>query len=197
LDGVAFHTLTRHCKKPFDAKLSQGMTETAKALVSEIQGAVCAYTQSDEISVVLTDYNRFDTDAWYDYNIQKISSVAASIATLRFHDATGFSNKALFDCRAFNLPREEVVNYLHWRQKDWLRNSVQMLARSIWSQKKLHGKSITEIKEMLCVNGTPWENLEGRWRNGIFIRGDAVALPNLIVQENRIYIESLLEPEEK
>lgn len=85
IDGKAFHTFTRGFKKPFDEVLIQTMQETTKYLCENIQGCVLGYTQSDEISLVLVDYQRFETSAWFDYEIQKMCSIAASMATMAFN----------------------------------------------------------------------------------------------------------------
>lgn len=85
LDGKAFHTFTRGFVKPFDLVLNYTMQGTMKYLCENIQGCVLGYTRSDEITLVLCDYQKIDTDAWFDYNVQKMVSVAASMATMKFN----------------------------------------------------------------------------------------------------------------
>lgn len=85
LDGKAFHTFTRGFDKPFDEIMCNAMQETMKYLCENIQGCVLGYTQSDEITLVLIDYQKLTTDAWFDYNVQKVCSIAASMATLAFN----------------------------------------------------------------------------------------------------------------
>ena len=85
IDGKAFHTFTRGFQKPFDEVSIKTMQETTKYLCENIQGCVLGYTQSDEISLVLVDYQRFETSAWFDYEIQKMCSIAASMATMAFN----------------------------------------------------------------------------------------------------------------
>lgn len=85
IDGKAFHTFTKGMKKPFDRVLMSTMQETMKNLCENVQGCVFGYTQSDEITLVLTDYETDTTDAWFGYNVQKMASVSASIATLAFN----------------------------------------------------------------------------------------------------------------
>lgn len=85
IDGKAFHTFTRRFKRPFDDVLIKTMQETTKYLCENIQGCVLGYTQSDEISLVLIDYQRFETSAWFDYEVQKMCSIAASMATMVFN----------------------------------------------------------------------------------------------------------------
>ena len=84
-DGKAFHTFTRGLKRPFDKILIQAMQATMKKLCENIQGCVFGYTQSDEITIILRDDQTLTTDAWFDYSVQKICSVGASMATYYFN----------------------------------------------------------------------------------------------------------------
>lgn len=86
LDGRAFHTFTKGMQKPFDNILTDAMLDTMQYLCENIQGCVFGYTQSDEITLVLTDYEKITTEAWFGYNIQKMASIAASMATLKFNE---------------------------------------------------------------------------------------------------------------
>ena len=193
LDGRSFHTLTRKCDKPFDEKLSNCITTTALHICSEIQGVKCAYTQSDEISLLLTDFDTLTTMAWFDYNVQKVVSISASIASVKFSELWGSSG--VFDSRAFNLPKEEVANYFVWRQKDWIRNSVMMLAQSHFSHKQLHQKGQSDMHEMLLGKDINWNELELRWKNGQLInRIDSVwkVKPAPIFTQDRDAIEQFL-----
>ena len=85
LDGKAFHTFTRGFKKPFDELLNKAMQSTMKYLCENIQGCVLGYTQSDEITLVLIDYQTLETSAWFDYEVQKLCSISASMATMAFN----------------------------------------------------------------------------------------------------------------
>ena len=87
VDGRSFHTFTNGFKKPFDDVLVKTMQDTMKYLCENVQGCVLGYTQSDEISLVLTDYAELTTDAWFGNNLQKMCSVSASMATLTFNKA--------------------------------------------------------------------------------------------------------------
>ena len=86
IDGRAFHTYTRGFQKPFDEVLIKSMQETMKYLCENIQGCVIGYTQSDEITLILVDYKKLTSSAWFDYKIQKICSIAASMATMAFNN---------------------------------------------------------------------------------------------------------------
>lgn len=85
IDGKAFHTFTRKFVRPFDEVFMNAMQNTMKDLCENIQGCVLGYTQSDEITLILTDYAKFTSDAWFDYEVQKLASVSAAMATLYFH----------------------------------------------------------------------------------------------------------------
>ena len=186
LDGKAFHTFTRGFNKPFDEVMMQTMQQTTLKLCQEIQGCVFGYTQSDEITLVLVDYNDINTDAWFDYSVQKMCSVASSMCTLYFNkifaemvdvfiansDVTPEEEKlervynkaiekgAMFDARVFNIPVEEVTNCVLWRQQDATRNSISSLAQSKFSHKELQGKSSSQMQDMLMEKfGINWNDL--------------------------------------
>ena len=202
LDGKSFHTLTRHCNKPFDDVFSECMTTTASYLLKNIQGAKCAYKQSDEISILLTDFDRLTTDAWFDYNLQKMVSVSAGMASSFFscewnYTFTHGSNIIVFDSRAFNIPKEEVCNYFIWRQQDWFRNSLQMLARTHFSHKELNEKNTSDIHEMLHQKEVNWADLEPVWKNGVFISLENEkweTKSDIIFTQDRYAVEQYLEP---
>ena len=85
LDGKAFHTFTRGFDKPYDEVFHKTMNETLRFLCENIQGCKFGYTQSDEITLLLTDYDTLTTDAWFDNAVQKMCSVSASMATMAFN----------------------------------------------------------------------------------------------------------------
>ena len=170
IDGKCFSNYTRGCTKPFDLKLMDAMDQCAIALCKQIQGAQIAYDQSDEISILIHSYKKFDSDAWIGNQIQKMLSVAASIAaaemTMQSINVFGDYKKAAFDARVFTIPPEEVCNCFLWRQQDWSRNSLQMLARSLYSSKELHGKKTDELHEMIFRKGQNWNNLDTHLKRG-------------------------------
>ena len=101
IDGKNFHTFTKGFKKPFDEILIKSMQETMKYLCENIQGCVLGYTQSDEISLLLVDYKNLNSSAWFDYEVQKICSIAASMATMAFNKSfTKNAEEFMTDCAA-------------------------------------------------------------------------------------------------
>lgn len=171
LDGRAFHNLASQCVKPFDGRLSQTMVDAAVDVLNATQGSKCAYVASDEISVLLIDFGRLTTEAHFDYNIQKLCSVTASLASSKFTESLGV--RGIFDCRVFNIPREEVSNYFIWRQLDWARNSVHMLARSLYPHEELLNKKLAELHEMIYRKGVNWADVPWVWKNGTYIEYNA------------------------
>ena len=85
IDGKAFHTFTKGFIKPFDATFMTSMQTTMTHLCENIQGCVLGYTQSDEITLILVDYEHLNSSAWFDYDVQKLCSVSASMATMVFN----------------------------------------------------------------------------------------------------------------
>jgi len=186
VDGRAFHSVTKNCDKPFDGKIIDAMVYAAKQVAEDMQGFKIGYVQSDEATFVLTDYETFDTQGWFDYNLSKMISISASVMTFHFNERwawlNSFDNKrpgviinkplpiAYFDSRAFNIPREEVSNALLWRAKDWERNSIGMYARAFFSHKELLNKSCVDMHEMLHKIGKNWTtDLSDREKNGTFL----------------------------
>lgn len=183
LDGKAFHSFTRGFERPFDSLFRKTMNETMRSLCESIQGCVLGYTQSDEISLVLVDYQTLTSDAWFDNEIQKMCSIAASMATLAFNDLWRRNvelagsenpvyakriNTAMFDARVFNLPKEEVLNYLVYRQQDATRNSIQSAGQAYFSRKELLRKTNDVIQDMLFTQkGVNWNNYPAAYKRGV------------------------------
>lgn len=190
LDGKAFHTLTKTMKfqQPFDEDFRAMMTETMKFLCENIQGAILGYTQSDEISIVLQDFKNKETDAWFNGNVQKIVSISASLATVKFNEKLKeyISNApdilrpanhhkfkgayALFDSRCFTISRDfEVYNYLLWRQKDCIRNSILSLAQHELGKKKIKGLNCQKLKKQLMTEkNILWDEMFPQFKYGYF-----------------------------
>ena len=198
IDGKAFHTFTRGFQKPFDEVLIKTMQETTKYLCENIQGCILGYTQSDEITLILIDYQRLTSSAWFDYEVQKMCSIAASMATMAFNRffyenvfqyngmaSVDTSNKeypykevyakavkkgAMFDARCFNIPKEEVANLIYWRQLDATRNSIQMVGQANFSHKELQNKSCNDIQDMLMTQkGINWNDFPVHKKRGTCI----------------------------
>ena len=224
LDGRAFHTLTKKADKPFDTNFISLMNATALYLCMNIDGCQLAYIQSDEISLLLHNYKRLNTQSWFNNEIQKMCSISAGLASSYF--TTEYNNLfnyemvfikdglkqpdniyIQFDSRCFVLPEAEICNYFIWRQKDWERNSIQMLAQSLYSHKELHKKNNSELQEMCFQKGHNWNDLDISLKRGrCCIRKDNKIFPlytwtidnNIpIFTQDRNYIEKYLKIEEE
>jgi tRNA(His) guanylyltransferase len=196
IDGQAFKTYTKNLKKPFDEGFMEDMEEATKHACSKIQGAKFAYVQSDEITILITDFEDINTDAWFDNDIQKLASLTASYVATKFNqlriirelsnnyqiDENGFVQSkniietiqklklADFDSRAFQLPtKTEVENYFIWRQQDIIRNSISSAARVHYSGKKLENINSDNKIEMLKEKGVDWDSVDRYYKNGRLI----------------------------
>lgn len=189
LDGKAFHTFTRKMERPYDERFQGAMWAAARHLCEEIQGCRVAYVQSDEISLLLTDWDSFGTDSWFDYQVQKMVSVAASICTGGFLRGLALhgigidlmfdgSNIPAFDARVWNLPRHEVVNYFLWRQQDASRNSILSLGQAHFSHKQLHGKNTSQVQDMLVLERQiNWNDCPVPQKRGVCIVKETFEVP--------------------
>lgn len=176
LDGKAFHSFTSSMERPFSKILMSSMVSAALEVFRKTQGAQLAYIQSDEVSILITDYDTLETQAYFDYCQNKIESVSASLMTAHFNyifkhlsdpSMNVYLNLAAFDARAFNIPEHEVPNYFIWRQNDWERNSLGMYCSSFFSHAELDGKSTPERHEMLHSIGKNWaKDLTDQQKNG-------------------------------
>lgn len=178
IDGKCFSNYTRGLERPYDEQLMDDMLSTAEFLCQEVSGCRLGYTQSDEISLILTDFATPNTQAWFDGNVQKLTSVSASLAT-------GFFNRlrpgklAFFDSRAFVIPDPvEVENYLVWRQQDATRNSISMAAQAHFSHQQLHGKSSKVMQEMLWSEyGINWNDFDPMFKRGSVVYPKYISAP--------------------
>lgn len=201
-DGKGFSRYTRKMKKPFDEGFLADMDTATIALCKTAQGCVLGYTQSDEISVLLTDFSSLQTDAWFDGNLQKICSVAASTVTGAFIAARLARGEKLddipaFDARVFTIPdRTEIARYFEWRNSDASRNSISMWARSKLSHKQMEGVSSGDLRQKMRELDAPWEALPARIKGGAVIRrvqtNKEVSLPN---GETSIIVRNVWTPE--
>jgi tRNA(His) guanylyltransferase len=181
LDGRAFHSYTRGLERPFDAQFAADMDATAVALCTEITGTAFAYVQSDEISLVVTDFASVNTEPWMGGNSAKVLSISAALATATFNrlrpgEPDSPAAPALFDSRVWTLADpSEVVNYFIWRQRDAVKNSVSMAASAHFSHKRLDGLNSNERQELLFKEaGVNWNDYPVGFKRGRVVSRHAV-----------------------
>lgn len=180
IDGKAFHTFTRGLKKPYSQILIDTMAHAACETSKNMMGLKLAYVQSDEATFMLTDYDTYETQGWFGYELNKVVSISASLFTAYFNDYWQTQQEeintgpklALFDSRAFTVPVEDAPNVFIWRQRDWERNSLQMLARSHFSHKELHAKNTQDMRKMLQEKDAIWDYLPLQLKYGTWINKD-------------------------
>ena len=224
-DMCAGHSFTKGFEKPFDNVMMETMQRTMEALCNDIQGAVFGYTQSDEITIVLCDYKTLETSAWFDNRLEKLCSVGASKASRYFNKffievtEKAYNNKEVtdkmyekyksryftadFDCRAFNIPKEEVCNCVIWRQNDAEKNSIQSLAQSLYSHNELKGLKCNQLQnKMFTEKGVNWSELPTYCKRGSACIKDEngkwfIDYDMPILKENRDYLERFVYCEEE
>ncbi|MEQ1565134.1 MAG: tRNA(His) guanylyltransferase Thg1 family protein [Myxococcota bacterium] len=176
LDGRAFHTFTRGLARPWDERFATCMTETARALVRELEPRV-AYTQSDEITLLWWVSSEGPQSFPFDGRLQKLTSVAAGLASAAFARAvsTELPEKAhllpCFDARVWQVPtREDALDVFRWREDDASENSLHMAARARHPQSVLHGKGLAELHDLLHADGVNWNDYPTRFKRGVYLR---------------------------
>lgn len=169
LDGRSFHNFTANFKKPFDEKMSHAMIETTKYLVEETNADV-GYTQSDEISLAWNSTN-FESKIFFDSSIFKMTSILASMCSVKFNKVFNSDNMPVFDARVWNVPTvDEAVNYFLWRQSDTTKNSVSMAARTVFGHNQITYKKTEHLKEMLKSKGIHWDQYPSFFKFGTYIK---------------------------
>jgi tRNA(His) 5'-end guanylyltransferase len=170
VDGRAFHTYTARLDRPYCRPLADALDGAAIALCREVMGCRFAYGQSDEYSFLLTDFDREQSEMWFDGNLQKMVSVGASLFTAAFNQAFAdprAASYAVFDARVLVIPRrEEVFKYFVWRQLDASANSLNMLASAHYSHEELHGVSESAKHELLHAKSLNWANEPTDFKRG-------------------------------
>lgn len=205
VDGRAFHTYCERLDKPYDRLLIDAMQGTMGHLANNLQGVRFAYTQSDEISLLITAFQGDEKDGTRELpfggSLQKLVSHTAAMASVEFNririrQGAAFansSNLATFDSRAWTFPGNDegmglVMKYFRWRQQDCIRNSVHMAARAVFSAKELHGVNSREQRRMLAEAGNPWEDLPDKFKYGSILRKER---QTLLSKDGNTYYRSL------
>lgn len=195
IDGKNFSRLIKNkYKKPFDDIFINMMNEVAIELCKNVQGMKFAYTQSDEITFVMTDFESEECCAYFDNRLCKLQSLIPSIATAKFNHLVTLNlldtpcshedmkemvknmKLAQFDCKIWSTEDfNDVFAYILWRQNDCIRNSKQQTAQTYLPHKALNGKTCDEQVEMLIrEKGVDWHSLDNGKKYGRFIYKEAV-----------------------
>lgn len=204
-DGKNFSRLIKNkYEKPFDDKFINMMNEVAIYVCKNVQGCKFAYTQSDEITFVLTDFENEETSAYFDYRLCKMLSIIPSLATAKFNQLVTlnlldtpcstedmkqiikYMSLAQFDCKVWNTDNfNDVFAYFLWRQIDCVRNSKQQAAQTYLSHKELMGKHTDEqIRLLLEKKGIDWNEYSDDEKYGRFIYKEQIEKPLPNHEEN-------------
>ena len=194
LDGKNFSKLIKNnFKKPFDDDFIDMMNKTAQFLCENVQGCKFAYTQSDEISLLITDYETTETDTLFGGRLCKIQSILASLATSEFNrqfilyniyhsdkrnigagDCVDIIEKmkmAQFDCKVWVVPSQnDAFAWFLYRQLDCVKNSKQQTAQTYLPHKQLVGHNADEQIQMVAEkNGIDWYAFDNKYKYGRFV----------------------------
>lgn len=175
LDIRAGHSYLKDAERPFDFPFMASMDLVAIKLCEEIMGAQFAYVQSDEISLLLIDFATHQSEPFFGGNMNKLLSIPPSIAS-------GYMSRLRpepepipqFDCRVWAMSDPvEVANYFVWRQRDAVRNSIQMVGQHYFTQAQLFGQSTDQIQETLFTqHGVNWSHFPtGAKRGRLILKG--------------------------
>jgi tRNA(His) 5'-end guanylyltransferase len=214
-DGKNFHTYTRGFERPFSIVLRNAMDAAALAVCKEASGCRLGYLQSDEITIVLTDFESMTTEAYLDGVVQKLTSILATTVANAFNERmqmeliTRIENvdgrvdfgavwdviknkKAKFDARVWTVSDPwEAFNAFKWRQDDATRNAIQMVAQSLYSHKELHGKDQNALQEMSFQKGVNFNDIPTKYKRGSFVirtdDGWVVDDESPIINQDRLY----------
>lgn len=179
LDGNNFHNWTKGLKRPFDENLTDLMIETTKFLVEETN-AVVGYTQSDEITLVLYTDNK-KSALYGDGKKQKILSKLTAKLVVFFNEKRkeflpDHNKQAIFDCRIYQTPTlHDAVGQLIWRENDATKNSISMLAQSLFSHESLQNLDGSKMQDkMMTKKGVNWNDLPIKFKRGSYVRRSVV-----------------------
>ena len=182
LDGNNFHNWTKGLNRPFDENLSELMIDTTKFLVKETN-AVIGYTQSDEITLVLYSSDR-DSSIYHDGKKQKILSKLTAKCVEYFnerrkHYLPNHNKVAIFDCRIYQVPTlHDACVQLLWRENDAIKNSIYMLAYTMYSEKELFKINSTQLKDkMFSEKNVNWNDLPSKFRKGSYVKRKITSKP--------------------
>lgn len=203
IDGRSFSAkIKKQFKLPYDNDFINMMNETAKYVCENVQGCKFAYTQSDEITFVLTDFDDLNTDSFFGYRLEKVISIIASLATSKFNQLMSlyliqqhlFGNDnyhidditkiistmklSEFDAKAWPVPSwNDMFAYLLWRQNDCIKNSKQQAARAKLSHTEcLNQPADVQINILNEKYGIVWEEYDDGKKYGRFIYKETVEM---------------------
>lgn len=194
VDGRSFHTYLRGSAKPYDYTFMDAMDAVAQKLCEEISGAQFAFVQSDEISILVSDFGTKNTEPWFGGVVQKMASISASIASVQLSRIYAEREPAVFDSRVFTIPDpSEVAAYFIWRQRDCVKNSIAMAAQAVFSHKELHGANTSQMQDKLWKErGVNWNDyVPGAKRGRVIVKTGGERLTSYVDGRTGVTVEKM------
>lgn len=175
LDGRSFHNYTRNLKRPFDENFKSCITETVKSLIQEFS-PVLGYITSDEITLLWYSHSEYN-DILFNGRFHKLTSILSSYASVAFYkNSLKFlphkkEENPVFDCRVWNVPTLEIgLKSFLWRESEAVRNSINSVAQSLYSQKQLSNKGREELLKMIADRGVDWFSFDRYYQRGSYFQ---------------------------
>lgn len=158
VNGRASAKGTSLLDKPYCSKFAECIFSTTMRLCSEVEGALFGYQHNDEIVIVARNDQSPETTPWFDNKIQKICSVASSIATLHFNNCAttidlNLMGEPVFIANVFAVPTlAEAINTIIYKQQSNFHTSVQFACFYELLNKKYDKHTIKEMLAGLSID---------------------------------------------
>lgn len=188
LDGRSFSKLIKNkFNKPFDDNFIDMMNETAKYVCENVQGCKLAYVQSDEISLVLTDFDTPTTDTFFGYRLCKMQSIIASLATAKFNQLMTVYNLSK-NCYENKLEDDEETIYN-------VKQAIEKISKSNLMQfdcKCWNVPSINDVfawflyRQIDCVRNSKQQTAQTYLPHKMLLKLDTDAQIKLLIEEKNI-----------
>lgn len=172
LDGRSFHRISKEFIKPYDENFSDYFVNTTLDLFTKSGlSPNFAYTFSDEISLYISE-------SVFDCRIEKLNSVAAGFASSAYTLHAKNHEPIAFDCRVIPISKEQLPEYLSWRQAEAWRNHMNGYCQKLMidegmssaaAQKKLDGMNAADLHELAFSKGINLGTTPAWQRRGICV----------------------------
>ncbi len=169
MDGRSFSKFTKDMQRPFDFYFTKTMQSVTQRLVEKTNADI-GYTQSDEITLIWKN-DDINKELMFGNKKFKWHSILSAMTTMLFNGGMYSDTPQMFDARVFQVPNLfEASNVLMWREQDAVRNSIQMLARSLYSHNECNNKNTSELQEMCFQKGHNWNDLHSDNKRGSYFK---------------------------
>ncbi len=212
VDGWNFHDVSErvYLARPFDKKLAKSLVMASIRVIRSGLPVSLAFSFSDEISFIL------NPPLPWNGRVEKLVSVLASITSSEVSRI--LSTWTAFDGRVVLVRREEIPEYLDWRQREAWRNALNSYAIMALERQGLKGRELAarlrgmkspELHELIYRTlGINMAKIPAWQRRGVVVRRkrhlrtDGIVRRKIVVdwsppifssEEGRVYLRDTLE----